>query len=81
MRQSLQKLHPRPCPHRLIPCTEDLWEIAVDHINVGTPVLIEIHKVRVQGCSCGGNSSMQVRRSGFGTMRGVVGQPHLACQS
>lgn len=32
---------------RLIPCTEELWEVAVDYINVGEPVLIEIHKVRV----------------------------------
>lgn len=33
----------------LIPCTEELWEVAVDYINVGEPVLIEIHKMRMPG--------------------------------
>ncbi|GLC34278.1 hypothetical protein PLESTB_001602600 [Pleodorina starrii] len=33
----------------LIPCSEELWELAVDHIDVGELVMVEIHKLRTPG--------------------------------
>ncbi|GIL53544.1 hypothetical protein Vafri_9130 [Volvox africanus] len=33
----------------LIPCSEDLWELAVDHIDVGEVVMVELHKLRTPG--------------------------------
>ncbi|KXZ53751.1 hypothetical protein GPECTOR_6g668 [Gonium pectorale] len=30
----------------LIPCTEEMWELAVDHIDVGEVVMVEIHKCK-----------------------------------
>ncbi|EFJ47141.1 hypothetical protein VOLCADRAFT_92287 [Volvox carteri f. nagariensis] len=33
----------------LIPCSEELWELAVDHIDVGEVVMVELHKLRTPG--------------------------------
>ncbi|GFR51429.1 hypothetical protein Agub_g13718 [Astrephomene gubernaculifera] len=33
----------------LIPCSEELWELAVDHLDVGEVVMVEVHKLRTPG--------------------------------
>ncbi|KAG2496406.1 hypothetical protein HYH03_005633 [Edaphochlamys debaryana] len=33
----------------LVPCNEDHWELAVDHIDIGEVVMVEVHKLRTPG--------------------------------